>query len=191
MNPPDAAPPPRTRALTEAPAQARRAAELLRSPGALRQLSEAEAACVAAHMRLVNFQLGSTLFQEGDDTQTGYLLLLLEGEVSVETTPDGQAPVPYSVLGAGSVIGEMALLDGSPRSATCIALAPVQAAGLSRLGLDRLIEDHPKVAAKFLAGVGSHIAERLRAMNEQLQMVTRLAGDLQAELDRLRGRAGR
>jgi CRP/FNR family transcriptional regulator, cyclic AMP receptor protein len=191
MNNPQTTPPQRARPLTDAPADARRASELLRTPGALRQLSEAEADCVAAQMRLVVFHQGSTLFHEGDDTRTGYLLLLLDGEVSVETAAGGHTPLPISVLGAGSVIGEMALLDGSPRSATCVALAPVRAAGLSRQGLDQLIESQPKVAVKLLASLGSHIAERLRAMNEQLQMVSRLNGDLQAELTQLRNKASR
>jgi CRP-like cAMP-binding protein len=142
-------------------------------------------------MRLVIFHQGSILIHEGDDTRTGYLLLLLDGEVSVETSSGGQPPVPISVLGAGSVIGEMALLDGSPRSTTCTALAPVRAAGLSRQGLDLLIDAQPKVAVKLLAGLGSHIAERLRAMNEQLQMISRLNGDLQAEIDQLRGQSRR
>jgi len=184
---PESPSPQRARPLTEAPAEARRAAELLRMHGALRQLSEAEADCVAAQMRLVVFHQGSTLFHEGDDTRTGYLLLLLEGEVSVETAAGGHTAMPISVLGAGSVIGEMALLDGSPRSATCIALAPVRAAGLSRQGLDLLIEAQPKVAVKLLMSLGSHIAERLRAMSEQLQMVSRLNGDLQAELKQRQG----
>ena len=67
----------------------------------------------------------------------------------------------------------------------------MRAAGLSRQGLDLLIEAQPKVAVKLLMGLGSHIAERLRAMNDQLQMVSLLNGDLQAELGQLRGKAGR
>jgi CRP/FNR family cyclic AMP-dependent transcriptional regulator len=184
-NPPDSSFP--QRALADTPAEAQRAAELLRTPGAL-PLSPDEAACVVSHMRLVRFGAGSTLFREGDDTRVGYMLLVLEGEVSVDTSAVGSPySVPISVLGPGSVIGEMAFLDGSARSATCRAISPVQAAGLSSRALEVLIERHPKVAAKLLISLGACIADRLRALNDQLQMYAQMTGDLQAEVARLRG----
>ena len=173
-------------------ALAMRAAELLRTPKALWNLSPADATCVIAYMRLVHFDKGMTLMREGDETQVDYLLLLLDGDVSIETVVDG-APdaVAIAVLGPGSVIGEMALLDGAPRSASCIALSPVQAAGLSRKGLEQLIELHPQVAAKLLVVLASRIADRLRALGEQLQMYAKLSADLQAEVVRLRASAAR
>ena len=75
-----------------------------------------------------------------------------------------------SVLGPGNIIGEMGLLDGSPRSATCIASPAVQAGGLSRKALERLIEDNPQVGAKLMTGLAKRLAERLRAMSEQIGM---------------------
>lgn len=168
-------------------AQAKHATELLRMPQAQLNLSPADAAWVIAHMRLVHFEKGMTLIREGDDTQVDYLLLLLDGDVSVETGLGGSPDaVAMSVVGPGSVIGEMALLDGAPRSVSCIALSPVQAAGLSREGLDRLIELHPHAAAKLLVVLASRIADRLRALGEQLQMYAKLSADQQAELVRLR-----
>ena len=166
---------------------AMRAAELLRTPQALFNLSPTDATCVVAHMRLMHFERGVTLMREGDQTQGDYLLLLLDGDVSVETTAGG-APdaVAIAVIGPGSVIGEMALLDGAPRSVSCIALSPVQAAGLSREGLEQLIALHPLVAAKLLVELATRIADRLRALGEQLHMYAKLTADLQAEVERLR-----
>jgi CRP-like cAMP-binding protein len=185
-NPPDSSFP--QRALSDTPAEAQRAAELLRTPGALLLLSPAEAECVVGHMRLVHFAPGTTLFREGDETRLGYMLLVLQGEVSVDTTAKGSPhSVPISVLGPGSVLGEMAFLDGSPRSATCKAISAVQAAGLSSRALEVLIERHPKVAAKLLICLGARIADRLRGLNDQLQMYAQMTGDLQAEVARLRG----
>jgi CRP/FNR family cyclic AMP-dependent transcriptional regulator len=185
-NPPDSSFP--QRALTDTPAEAQRAAELLRTPGALLLLSPAEAECVVGHMRLVHFAPGTTLFREGDDTRLGYMLLVLDGEVSIDTAAKGSPhSVPISVLGPGSVLGEMAFLDGSPRSATCKAISAVQAAGLSSRALELLIDQHPKVAAKLLICLGARIADRLRGLNDQLQMYSQMTGDLQAEVARLRG----
>ena len=43
------------------------------------------------------------------------------------------------------------------------AVTPVQAAGLARRGLERLIDEHPKVAARLMVVLAQHMAERLRA----------------------------
>ncbi|MDE2395483.1 MAG: cyclic nucleotide-binding domain-containing protein [Burkholderiales bacterium] len=160
---------------------------MLRTPQAAIQLDAEGARCIVAYMRLVSFSAGTTLFHEGDDGRSGYLLLVLDGEVSVDmgdVTP--AEAVAVSVLGPGSIVGEMSLLDGAPRSATCTALSAVQGAGLSRRGLEILIDEHPRVAARLLVGLAQRVSERLRALGQQLQMYAQLVARLQAELDPLR-----
>jgi CRP-like cAMP-binding protein len=177
------------RPLVEMPALATLAAELLRTPHAMLQLAPDEAALVVAHMGLIDFPAGTTLFREGDDTRSSHMLLLLEGEVQVDTAASGEPDVvAISVLGPGNIIGEMSLLDGAPRSASCTAVTAVRAAGLGRRGLERLIEEQPKVAAKLMVGLAKRIADRLRALGHQVQMYAQLAGRLQAELEAERGR---
>jgi CRP-like cAMP-binding protein len=162
---------PRTRALADNPALAARAVELLQTLRAFVRLDADDARCVVAYLREVGFARGEVLFRAGDQHSLAHLLLVLEGEVSVDTgslSPSGE--VPISVLGPGAMLGEMALLDGAPRSATCTALSKLQAAGLARRGLERLIDEHPKVAAKLMAVLAQGLSERLRALDEQLQM---------------------
>ena len=171
-----------------AEAVVQRAADLLRSRNAVLQLSADEALRVVAHMQLVNFPRGATLLRQGDDSKLDHLLLLLEGEVSVDTAAAAlSGPLAISVLGPGSIIGEMALLDDAPRSANCVTLSPVQAAVLSRKALEGLIDQHPRVAAKLLLGLSARTAERLRALGEHLQIYAKLVEELQAENQRLRG----
>jgi CRP-like cAMP-binding protein len=179
------------RPLSEVPALAERAADLLRTPGALLNLTPPEAASLVTQMRLVHFGPGVTLFREGDDVRLDHLLLVLEGEVSIEVGIGGSMiPVAISVVGPGSVIGEMALLDGSPRSASCTTISAVQAAALSRQGLEKLVDQQPRVAAKLLIGLGSRTGERLRALGEQLQMYAGVVEQQQQQIDRLKaGRA--
>lgn len=184
---------PRTRALTESPLLAERAADLLRTPNAMLQLGPEDATTVVSLMRLVGFERDTVLFREGDSGASSYMLLVLDGEVSVDAgdTAAGDG-VAISVLGPGSILGEMALLDGAPRSVSCTALTAVQAAGLSRAGLQLLIDEHPRVAAKLLVGLAKRISDRLRALGDQLQMYAQLVATQQQELDRLRqGGAGR
>jgi CRP/FNR family transcriptional regulator, cyclic AMP receptor protein len=153
---------------------AERTADLLRIPQTLLPLAPDEAAQVVAQMGLVAFGPGATVLREGDGAQADYLLLILEGEVEVATRGGGPIEMPIAVLAAGSVIGEMSLFDGEPRSATCVARSHVLAAALTRPALERLIDAHPRTAAKLLMGLAQRLAERLRALGEQLQIYARL-----------------
>jgi CRP-like cAMP-binding protein len=179
-----------TRPISESPVLAERAAELLRTPQAVMPLSVEEARCIVAYMRLVPYPNGATLFRAGERSSSNFMLFLLEGEVSVQAGGGGGATdtVEIAVLGPGSIIGEMALLDSSPRSATCTAVSPVKAAGLGRRGLEYLIEEHPKVAAKFLIGLSQRIGDRLRAMDEQIQIYAQINASLQQQLEQARGK---
>ena len=162
---------PRTRAIAENPEMAARAMQLLQGFRAFVQLDAQDARTVVAYLREVSFSRGELLFRAGDSHASSHLLLVLDGEVAVDTgtsTPDGDMPI--AVMGPGAVLGEMAVLDGAPRSATCTAMSNVQAAGLARRGLERLIEEHPKVAAKFMVLLAQHMAERLRALDDQLRL---------------------
>jgi len=176
-----------TRAITEFPTHAAKAVELLSMQSPSFSLTANEAAHVVGLMRLVNFPAGTTLFSAGEETNTGYMLLILDGDVSVDTgNVGGAAKVDISVLGPGALIGELALIDGAPRSATCTAVSGVTAAGLSAGGLQRLSETHPQVATKLAIFIARNAADRLRALSEQLQMYDHLATSLQQEIDQLR-----
>lgn len=178
---------PRTRSLTEVPALTEAAIELLRTPNALGMLSADDALVVATHMRLVSYPAGATMLREGDQSQNSYMLLVLTGDVTVEMNdPGGSPPVEVSVLGPGSLIGEMGLIDGEARSVSCVAASAVQAGGLSRKALERLIDLHPKVAARLMVAIAKRLADRLRAAGQQLAMMSTMAGQLQGELQELK-----
>ena len=179
----------RVRPLAEYPALAERAAVLLSEPKSMVQLTLAEARLVTARMGLVLFPPGSTLLREGAESVSGHMLLLLEGEVSVDSHGDVGA-VALSVISQGEIIGEMALLDGAPRSASCTAISAVQAAGLSRKGFEELMAEDPVVAAKLVVVLAARIADRLRAVSQQVHVYAQLAADRSEELNRLRRSGG-
>jgi CRP-like cAMP-binding protein len=168
--------PPRTRPLSDHPALAARAAELLVTPLTGLALSPDEISAIVARMGLVALPAGAAVLREGDDPARRFLLLLLEGEVEVDSRAGTSLnAVALSVLGPGSVIGEMSLLDHAPRSATCIAVSPVLAAGLTREALDDLIEHEPRAAAKLLMGLAQRLAERVRALGQMVHVYSDLA----------------
>ena len=175
------------RATQKSPVLAATAIKLLRTPTALAQLSPEESACVVSFMRLVGFAAGTTIIQEGDQNETGYMLLLLSGEVSVQTIDaNNTEPVIISVLGAGNIVGAMGLLDGAPRSASCVANSRIEAAVLSRGALDQLIEQHPHVGAKLMVALSQRLSDQLRATGQQISMYGQLMQGMQQEIDGLK-----
>ena len=162
------------------------AAKLLIAPTALMQLSPAEALIVVSYMSPQKIARGTTFIKEGNKTDTGYMVLLLEGEVTVENiTVSRREPVTVTVLGPGSLIGEMGLVDGQARLASCTATTAVRCANLSRAALEKLSADDPATAAKLMLAVSSRIADRLRDTTEKLKLYSQLVLAMQQEIDHL------
>ena len=165
---------------------AHEAARLLRAPTALMQLSEDEALTVVGFMRPRRFKSGTTIIRQGEATDTGYMVLVLEGEITVETLIARRVnPVTVTVLGPGSLIGEMALVDGGARSASCTASTDVACAVLTRDALEALTAEQPATAAKLMTAVAQRLAERLRDSGHKLQVYSQLVQTMQQEIDRL------
>jgi CRP-like cAMP-binding protein len=103
---------------------------------------------------------GVTFIREGDTDDTDFMLLVLDGEVTVESIVVSRtAPITVSVLGPGSLIGEMGLLDGEPRSASCTAMSDLRCALLTREALNQLLDDDPRTAAKLMMAISLRIAD--------------------------------
>lgn len=161
------------------------AARLLAAPAALVQLTLIEAKIVVSYMRPEKVPAGVTFITEGDADNNGFMVLLLDGEVVVESiTVSRTQPVTTAVLGPGSLIGEMGLLDTGPRSASCTASTDIQCAVLTRKSLEALIEEQPGIGAKFLLAVSARIAERYRDTQKKLKLFARLASTMQEELQK-------
>jgi CRP-like cAMP-binding protein len=162
------------------------AARLLIAQTALMQLSYDDALKVVSYMRPMKIPMGTMFIREGDETDTGYMLLLLEGEVTVENiVVSRRTPVTVTVLGPGSLIGEMGLVDGQARQASCTASIDTRCAVLSRAALKKLSEEDPSTAAKLMLAVSMRIAERLRDTADKLRMYTQLVQAMQQEIDHL------
>jgi CRP-like cAMP-binding protein len=167
-------------------ASAGRAAELLAAPSALMQLDANEARTVVAYMQPHRIAEGAMFIKEGDAQNTDFMLLVLDGEVTIETLVVSRtAPITVTVLGPGSLIGEMGLIDGSPRSASCIALTDIRCAMLTRAGLNRLLDDDPRTAAKLMMAISLRIAERMRDNQGKLKLYAQLTQAMNEEIEQL------
>jgi CRP/FNR family cyclic AMP-dependent transcriptional regulator len=101
------------------------------------------------------------LFHEGDDP--GAVLIVRAGRIKVSVvTPDGH-DVMLGFGGPGMVLGDLAAIDGEPRSTTATAVDAVEALGVPMLSFRALLDKHPAVVLA-LARVS---AQRLRAADRQ------------------------
>jgi CRP-like cAMP-binding protein len=163
-----------------------RAAELLTAPTALMQLERAEARTIVAYMKPHRIAEGTTFIREGDTFDTDFMLLVLDGEVTVEQMLASRAtPITVTVLGPGSLIGELGLIDGSPRSASCTAATDVRCAILTRADLNRLLEDEPRAAAKLMMAISVRIAERMRDNQGKIKLYAQLTQAMNEEINEL------
>ncbi len=105
------------------------AARLLVTPSALADLTLGDALKVVGYMRPKLIKAGTVIIQEGEVRQTDYMLLVLEGDIAVENELPGlHESMVVNIMGPGHLIGEMGVLDGAPRSATCTANTNIAAA---------------------------------------------------------------
>ncbi|RYF41335.1 MAG: cyclic nucleotide-binding domain-containing protein [Comamonadaceae bacterium] len=163
-----------------------RAAAMLSAPSALMQLDQREARTVVAYMRPHRIPEGTTFIREGDTDDTDFMLLVLDGEVTVETIVVSRTePITVTVLGPGSLIGEMGLLDGAPRSASCIAMSDLRCAILTRKALKQLLDDDPRTAAKLMMAISTRIAQRLRENQDKLKLYAQLTQAMNEEINAL------
>ena len=148
--------------------------ELLQLSPLLRDFTPAEADLLGQNMLLLRAQPGQLLIAEGEASD--WMMLLLRGTVDVGKRKIGAAAderepgdiTRLAVLKEGAVLGEMSMLDGEPRYASCWALSEVEAAVLSRPAVARLISVHPAVGAKLLVKLTQLLAQRLRNTSSQL-----------------------
>lgn len=164
-------------------AAAELAARLLIAPTALMQLTLAEAQLVVRYMHPQRVTPGTIFIREGDNRDTGFMLLLLDGEVTVETrVASRDEPIVITLLSPGSLIGELSLLDGKPRYASCIAATPLRCAVLTREALQLLMDENPLIAAKLLLALALRVSERLRDSTDKLKMYVQLTQAMEQEI---------
>lgn len=105
---------------------------------------------------------GTTLFETGDPGNGCYAVL--EGSLKVSILSVEGDEQLLAVLGPGDLVGELALLDGRPRSATVSALKDAQLAFIEKAGFERFADENPAVYRHMLSIVG----KRLRHANDVL-----------------------
>jgi CRP/FNR family transcriptional regulator, cyclic AMP receptor protein len=121
------------------------------------------------------FPRGDALFHQGDDP--GMVLIIHSGRIKVSVvTPDGH-DVMLGYLQPGTVLGDLAALDGEPRSTTAIAIDAVEALGVPMLAFRTLLDERPGImrALALIAAQRLRLADRQRVEFAAYDVLGRVA----------------
>jgi CRP/FNR family transcriptional regulator/CRP/FNR family cyclic AMP-dependent transcriptional regulator len=145
------------------------ALEALRACRLFRDLDEDSLALVAAALRPRRFRRDETIFHAGDPGDA--LFIVADGQVKITLPPDdGSDPAILTTIGRGGFFGELAMLDGAPRSATAVALDAVATQVLHRDPFERLVDTQPALRHALLMSLAGEI-RRLTSQVEDLHFL--------------------
>lgn len=140
-------------------------AELLAKTMLFGRLPEADRQAVAQQMRRTTFDAGQMIFARGDAGTDIYLVLSGRVRLSIVTAEGRELSFVHA--GPGSVFGEIATLDGGPRTADAVAVGAVEAMTLSHAVLKRQMEASPALAQAAI----TLLCHRIREADQQLEAV--------------------
>jgi CRP/FNR family cyclic AMP-dependent transcriptional regulator len=121
---------------------------------------------LANFMQVYHAVPGDTIIREGETDD--YMLFIMEGLVNVvKTDMNGELRAMTSV-GPGATLGEMSMIDGEPRFASCIAIDATTFSVFSRDSMVDIIMADPALGAKILIKLVTLLSQRLRETSTSL-----------------------
>lgn len=131
-------------------------------------LTSEDVLIIAEHINFLEIQEGVVVFREGEQGDCVYFVIDGELEVIKESAVEGQEGVVISVLSKGRSIGEMSVIEKTPRSATVRARTATTVLTLSAEGFDTILEKHPEIGIKILKGISRLLSLNLRKTSARL-----------------------
>jgi CRP-like cAMP-binding protein len=108
------------------------------------------------------------LFRQGDPGNYAYIVV--SGQVEIFFDARGQELRPLGTVGEGACFGEMALLDGEPRSAGARTTSECILSRISRNDFIHIMYQHPAIAL----GIITQLSRRIRGMNDKVGRLSRV-----------------
>ena len=103
------------------------------------------------------FKKGDVLFLEGDEPEQ--LWFILDGEVKIfKEFASGKSAI-LGIFGRGSMVAEVAVIDGNPYPAGCQAVTAGRAATIKRNDALNIITTNPTVALRMMSGLGKKLRD--------------------------------
>jgi CRP/FNR family transcriptional regulator, cyclic AMP receptor protein len=132
----------------------------------LENFSPNEVQLLALFMEVYRAEPGMEIIREGDGGD--FMLMVLEGRIEVHKRDRWNTPQVLASVDAGRTLGEMSMIDGEPRFATCVAAESALIAVLNRESLARIIVEQPLLGAKILMELVLMLSQRLRSTSQRL-----------------------
>lgn len=126
----------------------------------------AEIRLLSHFMQAYRAEPGIEIIREGEPGD--FMMLLIEGRIEVFKQDRWNAPRLIALIEPGKTVGEMSMIDGEPRFATCVAAERCMIAVLSRESLARIILEQPILGAKILMELVLMLSQRLRQTSSRL-----------------------
>jgi len=137
-------------------------------------------------MRIRRFRRAETVFHLGDPGDA--LFIVMSGSIKITLPADTGEEAILATLRPGDFFGELALLDGAPRSATAVAIEPTETYILARDRFRELIATEPVMREALLATMAAEV-RRLTHHVEELHFLD-ITGRLASRLARLSAESG-
>ena len=121
---------------------------------------------VGRYLQYRELEPGAFLFNEWD--KSDFVALVTQGSLDVLKKTGPETYAPLTSIRKGQSIGEMAIIDDFPRSATVKSSVPTVVIILPREGFEALLADHTQIGIKLLKGIAHHLSENLRKTASRL-----------------------
>jgi len=141
------------------------AARRITSSDFFQGLSPAHAVAIATLTKPVSFAPGQTIFSSGDDSKS--LFLVAEGRVKLSVITEDGRELSLAHAAPGEVFGEIASLDGQPRTTDATALTQTVLLSLPKADHLRLVASSPRLSSAII----SFLCKRLRATDHKLEAI--------------------
>ena len=130
---------------------------------------------LSERLKEVRVQAGSRVFKENDPGDGFYFIRSGKIRISRQIVPEGRN-IPQeqllTVLPAGNIFGEMALVDGAPRSADAIAEEETVLYYLPQAGYVKLQQEQPDTALRIQDMLVVTLCSRIRSVNRSLEIIS-------------------
>ena len=135
----------------------------LRAVPLFAEVKPQDLAALAGRLRRRTFRRGEVILHRGDPA--GAMHLVRSGLIKITLPSEEGDETVLALLGPGACFGEVAALDGGPRSATVTAVEPTETLALPREDLLAFVRTNPDFAAQLIIT----LAARLRRADEWLE----------------------
>lgn len=131
-----------------------------------RKLTKKELMVISKIMYERSFEAGEFMFETGQPGAA--MFIIISGIVKIVKKNEKSDLIELATLDAGDFLGELALLDSTPRSASALANERTVAMAIFREDLNKLLETNPILGTKIMKELAITIGLRLKATNDLL-----------------------